>query len=82
MTTSTDVVYFSLNQGACWNMVQLEEAIDIQNIRCACRPGSTPPRPACLSAMGARRLHNGEFSYALVMMSTLMLITLVMWAQP
>ena len=34
MTAPTEVLYFSLNQGQCWYTVRLEEAIDVQNIRC------------------------------------------------
>ncbi|KAK9828958.1 hypothetical protein WJX72_003046 [[Myrmecia] bisecta] len=29
----TDVIHFSLDQGRCWNMIALEEAIDVVNIR-------------------------------------------------
>ncbi len=27
-------VHFSMDEGACWHTIQLEEAIDVQNIRC------------------------------------------------
>jgi hypothetical protein len=35
-----DSLTFSLDQGACWHTIRLQEAIDIQNIRCAegCSP--------------------------------------------
>ena len=35
VTGPTDVVYFTLDQGGCWYAIKLEEALDIQNIRCA-----------------------------------------------
>ena len=35
VTAPTELLYFSLNQGQCWYTVRLEEAIDVQNIRCS-----------------------------------------------
>jgi len=35
VTSPTELLYFSLNQGQCWYTVRLEEAIDVQNIRCS-----------------------------------------------
>lgn len=34
-TAPTDEIYFTLDSGACWYTVQLSEAINVQNIRCA-----------------------------------------------
>lgn len=33
--SSTSEVHFSMDQGGCWHTVQLEEEIDVQNIRYA-----------------------------------------------
>ena len=34
-TAPAEEVYFTLDQGGCWHTVLLQEAINIQNIRCA-----------------------------------------------
>lgn len=31
-----DRVFFSIDDGRCWNTVMLEEALMIENIRCVC----------------------------------------------
>ena len=54
-TAPAEEVYFTLDQGDCWHTVLLQEAINIQNIRCArphsvCAPGPhlEAPCPAAL----------------------------------